>query len=84
MTQVTPTVITKQSRIFHAIVGQVEGRILTIVEASYQDIEQREAVKSLVRNAIWDWARKTDRVVFPSSKYDQDIDQTKSSGQSNN
>lgn len=30
------------------------GRILTIIDASFQDREQREAVKSLVRQALYD------------------------------
>jgi len=32
----------------------LEGRILTIVDSSFTDKTQREAVKSLVRNALWD------------------------------
>jgi hypothetical protein len=37
-------------------IQRVEGRILTIVDASFPDKEQREAVKSLVRTSIWHWA----------------------------
>lgn len=37
-----------------AFVSHLQGTILTIIDASYTDREQREAVKSLVRNALWD------------------------------
>lgn len=40
----------------HSDLSQVEGRILTIIDASFTDRQQREAVKSLVRVALWDWA----------------------------
>jgi hypothetical protein len=33
------------------------GRMLTIVDASFPDPEQRKAVKGLVRNSIKDWVR---------------------------
>jgi hypothetical protein len=34
----------------------IEGRLLTIVDASFSDQQQRKAVKDLIRNAIWfDW-----------------------------
>lgn len=32
---------------------KLEGKLLTIVEASYSDKEQRESVKSLVRENLW-------------------------------
>ena len=38
----------------YRITQHLEGKLLTIVDASFPDREQREAVKSLVRNAIWD------------------------------
>ncbi len=31
------------------------GRILTIVDASIQDKQQREAIKTIVRKSVWDW-----------------------------
>lgn len=31
------------------------GMVLTVVEASIQDKEQREAFKSLMRRTVWDW-----------------------------
>jgi len=38
-------------------IRRIEGQMLTIIDASFTDKEQREAVKSLVRSNIWDWAR---------------------------
>ena len=31
----------------------LEGKILTIIDASIQDVEQRKAVKDLIRQTIW-------------------------------
>ena len=41
----------------------LEGRLLTIVDASFTDREQRGAVKSLVRNAIWESSNQTVEIV---------------------
>jgi len=38
----------------YRVTQHLEGKLLTIVDASFPDVQQREAVKSLVRNAIWD------------------------------
>lgn len=39
----------------------LEGRLLTITDASFSDREQRKAVKDLIRNAIWfDWVPNLD------------------------
>ena len=35
------------------MIKNIEGVMLTIIDASCPDKEQREAVKSLVRNGIW-------------------------------
>lgn len=32
----------------------LEGRLLTVIEASFSDPVQRKAVKDLVRNSIWE------------------------------
>lgn len=37
-------------------IRRLEGQMLTIVDASFTDKEQREAVKSIVRNNIWSWS----------------------------
>lgn len=43
--------------IYHGNIQNLEGKILTIVDASFVDREQRKAVKDLIRRAIWfDWA----------------------------
>jgi hypothetical protein len=42
-------------------IRSLEGRLLTIVDASFTDREQRKAAKDLVRNAIWfDWVANLD------------------------
>lgn len=42
-------------------IRSLEGRLLTIMDASFTDREQRKAAKDLVRNAIWfDWAPNLD------------------------
>lgn len=39
----------------------LEGRLLTIIDASFSDQQQRKAVKDLVRNALWwDWVKYLD------------------------
>lgn len=37
-------------------IGMLEGRVLTLVDASFQDPVQRKAFKDVVRQAIWGWA----------------------------
>ncbi len=37
-----------------SVLSKLEGKILTIVDASYSAKEQNEAIKSLVRNSVWD------------------------------
>lgn len=32
----------------------LEGRLLTVIEATFSDPVQRKAVKDLVRNSIWE------------------------------
>lgn len=34
-------------------IRNLEGKILTIIDASFTDVKQREAVKSLIRESIW-------------------------------
>lgn len=43
--------------IFYQDIQHLEGKILTIVDASFTDREQRKAVKDLIRRSFWfDWA----------------------------
>lgn len=37
-------------------ISNLEGRMLTLVDAAIQDPEQRRALKDLVRSDIWMWA----------------------------
>lgn len=39
--------------------GNLEGKLLTIVDASFADTQQRKAVKDLVRQTLWDWRQVT-------------------------
>lgn len=42
-------------------IRSLEGKLLTIVDASFSDQQQRKAVKDLVRNALWwDWVKYLD------------------------
>ncbi len=44
---------------FHFFLTQVrflEGKLLTVVDASYSDREQREAIKSLVKKEVRNWS----------------------------
>lgn len=38
-----------------AMVGNLEGQWLTIVDATFSDPQQRKAMKDIVRKMIWDW-----------------------------
>ena len=35
---------------------EIEGKLLTIIDATFNDKEQRNAQKSIIRNTIWDWS----------------------------
>lgn len=37
-------------------IGSLEGKMLTLVEASISDPEQRKSLKDIVRQTIWNWA----------------------------
>jgi hypothetical protein len=39
-------------------ISNLVGQLLTIADASFQDKQQREAVKSLIKNTVWDWGRE--------------------------
>ena len=41
------------SRDLTELTKNIEGRMLTIVDASFSDIRQRLAVKSLITNSLW-------------------------------
>lgn len=41
-------------------VGNLEGKILTLIDASIADKEQKQAMKDMARQIIWDW-------VFPKN-----------------
>lgn len=37
-------------------ISYLEGKLLTLLEASIQDLEQRKALKDIARQTIWNWA----------------------------
>ncbi len=43
-------------RFYSGHIGNLEGKMLTLIEASIQDLEQRKALKDIVRQTIWTWA----------------------------
>lgn len=43
---------------FTEIMKGIEGRMLTVADASTEDEKKREAIKSLIRNAIWQKVRE--------------------------
>lgn len=54
-------------------IRSLEGKLLTIADAAFNDQQQRKAFKDLVRHAIWfDWAKHLDtddpRIGLPSLK----------------
>lgn len=48
-----------------AYVGNLEGQWLTIIDATFQDVEQRKAMKDIVRKMIWDWDTKIVDSFYP-------------------
>ena len=48
--------------LFHSYcISQLEGTILTFIDASIQDPVQRKALKDLLRPMIWNWAIENNR-----------------------
>ena len=40
-------------------VNKLIGQVLTVVDATYGDATQRNAVKQLLKNEVWKWASKS-------------------------
>lgn len=38
-------------------VSNLVGKLLTVADASFQDKEQREGVKSLIKQIVWAWGK---------------------------
>ena len=53
-----------------ALVGNLEGQWLTIVDATFSDREQRRAMKDIIRKTIWDWDIKILDGICPERKID--------------
>lgn len=61
-------------------IGAIEGKILTVIDASVSDAVQRKAMKDIVRNIIWfDWVQSLDRTDerMPVGKPDQTLEPTR-------
>lgn len=43
--------------------SHLEGQLLTIIDAAFADDQQRESVKSLVRNTVWGFHSKQEKKV---------------------
>ncbi len=41
-------------------IGNLEGQILTFIDASFADPVQRKAIKNLISPVIWRWASDSD------------------------
>lgn len=44
-------------------ISHLEGELLTLIDASFAEKEQREAIKSLVRNTIWRFNSRKEREI---------------------
>lgn len=49
---------------FHTQVGYLEGKILTIADAAFGDIEQRNAAKDLIKRMFRDQRNHVDNIVY--------------------
>ena len=56
-------------------ISHLEGRMLTLVDASISDPEQRKALKDLFRQDIWTWAMGNNQATHdPHNHVDNDPD----------
>ena len=55
--------------IFHIQLGYLEGKILTIVDASFSDLEQRNAVKDLTKKMFREQRRHVDSIVYKTGGF---------------
>lgn len=44
---------------FH--ISYLEGKLLTLIDASTPDKEQRKALKDIVRGIVWNWATENNQ-----------------------
>ncbi len=49
---------------FHVQIGYLEGKILTIADASFGDTEQRKAVKDLIKRMFREQRNHVDKIVY--------------------
>ena len=36
-------------------VSELEGKLLTHIDATFSDVQQRKAQKDIIRQMVWDW-----------------------------
>lgn len=47
-------------------INDLVGRLLTVIDATFPDLEQRKAMKTLFRDVAWDWYRgQSDQLTEP-------------------
>lgn len=54
-------------------ISNLEGQLLTIIDTAFQDKEQRESVKSLVRNTLWSFNSKQEDKVKAMFESTEDV-----------
>lgn len=52
----------------------LEGKLLTIIEASTEDKTKREALKSIVKSTLWEWIPNTSKSLFPTEEKDAQLE----------
>ena len=59
--------LSSDDNITRGLMKNLEGRLLTLIEATTSDKTQREALKSLVRQNIWEWRAMFKRIQAPQT-----------------
>lgn len=54
-------------------ISQLEGKILTLIDATAADPTQRKALKDLIRQNIWEWAYSRLPVGSPNQSSPQNV-----------
>jgi hypothetical protein len=52
---------------------KLEGKLLTIIETIGLEKKQEEAIKSLVRQSVWDYWNNAEQEVIPIGKFNEDV-----------
>lgn len=49
---------------FDRSIRDLVGKLLTLADATFSDVKQREAQKSVIRNLVYDWSAETHVLLF--------------------